>query len=340
MGNMPSFINQSIKHIVKRMLEESWQVQEGERILIVSDMPSRNDLAIMDFTLMESMIERCLLSRTIFDVIKSLISNPIELYYMKPTYSHYENPLDNLLEEKIKNADIVFTLTEFSLTDVPTLLEPLEKKEIRHISAPLVPAEVFLPGGPLDIDYYAVEELTTKVFNLVQSAKYLDFQDIAGSNLHFEFKYPINWIYESGFVKDGGTFVNLPSGEVTLEIPYKSAECVINGTLNIFPGWQESMTQLLTLSIQNNRLIDVVGGGKVGEHLQNLIKSEDVRVVQFGIGTNPMAKDPFSATVADKYIGMAHLQFAPDPLYEHFYFPISKVKINEKEYPRNELFEY
>ena len=340
MGNMPSFINQSIKPIVKRMLEESWHVQEGESILIVSDFPSRKDLATMDYSLMESMIERCLLSKRIYDVTKELISNPVDLYFMKPTYSHYENPLDDVLEEKIKKSDIVFTLTEFSLTDVPILLEPLERKEIRHISAPLVPAEVFLPGGPLDIDYYAVEELTTKVFNLVQAAKYLDFQDIAGSNLQFEFRSPINWIYESGFVKEKGTVINLPSGEVTLEIPYKSAECVINGNLNIFPGWQESMTQLLTLNIQNNRLIDVVGGGKVGDHLQTLINSEDVRVVQFGIGTNPMAKDPFSATVADKYIGMGHLRFAPDPLYEHFYFPISKVKINDKDYPRNELFEY
>ena len=127
MGNMPSFINQSIKPIVKRMLEESWQVQKDERILIVSDYPSRHDFIKMDFSLMESMVERSKLAKRIFEVTKELISNPIDLYYMKPTYSHYENPLDDVLEEKIKNSEIVFTLTEYSLTDVPILLEPLQK---------------------------------------------------------------------------------------------------------------------------------------------------------------------------------------------------------------------
>ena len=336
---MPSYLTQNIKPIVKRMLEESWQVRANERILIVSDYPTAEDFSSKDIELIESMLDRNILARRIYEVIKEIVPNTVDFYCMEPTYEHYKNPDDQVLDEKINSSDIVFTLTEFSLTDVPMLLKALEKKKIRHISAPLVPPEVFLPGGPLDINYYEVEELTTKVFNLVQAAKNIEFQDIAGSNLKIKFKNPMKWIYESGFVSESGTVINLPSGEVTLEIPYKNDECKIDANLNIFPGWQEQMTQLLTLSIKQNRLIDVVGGGKVGDHLQELLKKEDVRVVQFGIGTNSMAKDPFSPTVADKYIGMAHIRFAPDPKYEHFYFPISKVKINEKEYPRNELFE-
>ena len=116
-------------------------------------------------------------------------------------------------------------------------------------------------------------------------------------------------------------------------------ECSVNGTLNIFPGWQEGLTQLLTLTFEDNTLIDCKGGGKIGEHLQQMISREDVRITQLGIGTNPKAKDPFCATVADKFSGIVHVGLFPDTRLDHYYFPLSRMKINEKEYHRNELFE-
>ena len=114
----------------------------------------------------------------------------------------------------------------------------------------------------------------------------------------------------------------------------------MNGTLNIFPGWSEELTQLLTLTFKDSKLVEVTGGGKIiGEHIQEMIKTEEVRIVQMGVGTNPQAKDPFCATVADKFIGMVHVFLHPDTRVDHYYFPMSKIRINDKEYTRNELFE-
>ena len=78
---------------------------------------------------------------------------------------------------------------------------------------------------------------------------------------------------------------------------------------------------------------------KATEHIQEMIKTEEVRIVQMGVGTNPQAKDPFCATVADKFIGMVHVFLHPDTRVDHYYFPMSKIRINDKEYTRNELFE-
>ena len=336
---MPFLTSESLKPVIKRLLNEAWGVREGEKILIISDYPSPEDFEIKPIQLLETMMERNLLAKRIRDIIDQITSNTVTLYFMKPTYQHYKNPEDRKLQERILDADVILTLTEFSLTDVPIITKPLEDKKLRHISAPQVPPDIFVPEGPLDIDFYAMEEMTTRLFSLVQGARKIEFFDVAGSHLTLEFYHPIDWLWESGFATEKGMFSNLPAGEITLMLPYNQRDCTISGTLNIFPGWQDDLTQLLSLTLKDNRLIDVVGGGAAGDYLQQLIYKEDVRLVQVGVGTNPNAKDPLCPVIADKFVGMVHVRLEPDERVEHYYFPLSKMKINEKEYSRTELFE-
>ncbi|MFW9852858.1 MAG: hypothetical protein ACFFDS_07945 [Candidatus Thorarchaeota archaeon] len=336
---MSTILNESIKPIIKKLLEEAWDVRDKEKILIISDYPSAEDFTQKPLDLMESMVSRNILAKKIYEIIQSFGRNHVELYNMKPTYEHYKNPEDSVLKEKINNVDIVLSLTEYSLTDVPIVTEPLEKGQLRHISAPLVPVDIFYPNGPLDVDYYKMEEITTKLFSLVQGAKKVEVFDVAGSHLILEFLEPIDWLWESGFANEKGMFSNLPAGEITLMLDYNQRNCLISGNLRIFPGWIDELTQLLSLSFNDNRLVDVAGGGKAGEYLQDLIINENVPIVQLGIGTNPNAKDPLCPTVADKFIGMAHIRMQPDERIDHYYLPISKMKINDKEYSRPELFE-
>ncbi|NPD89940.1 MAG: hypothetical protein HGN29_14605 [Asgard group archaeon] len=336
---MSPLTNESLKPVIKRLLNEAWGVTEGEKILVISDYPSAEDFQIKPLILLETMMERNILAKRIRDTIEELVPNKVDLYFMKPTYQHYKNPEDRKLKQKILDSDVVITLTEFSLTDVPIITEPLEEKKLRHISGPQVPPDIFLPEGPLDVDYFKMESITTQLFSLVQGARKIEFFDVAGSHLILEFLHPVDWLWESGFATEKGMFSNLPAGEITLMLPYTQRDCKISGTLNIFPGWQEDLTQLLSLTLKDNRLVDVEGGGKAGEYLQQLIYREEVRIVQVGVGTNPQAKDPLCPTVADKFIGMTHVRLDPDERVEHYYFPISKMKINEKEYSRTELFE-
>ena len=337
---MAAYLKESIRPIVRRLIEEAWEVREGEKFLIISDYPTPEDFVNKPLAILESIVERNLLAKKLYDCIVEIAPCETELYFIKPTYEHYRDPNDEEMSQKIAESDIVLTLTEYSLTGVPSLAIPLEQKKIRHISAPLIPVDVFFPEGPLDVDLKEIERLTTKLYSLFQGARKMEFFDIAGSYLSLEFKEPIDWLWESGFVTSAGMFSNLPAGEITLELPYKQNSCIINGTLNIFPGWSEELTQLLTLTFKDSRLVDTEGGGKViGEHIQEMLKTEDVRIIQMGIGTNSQAKDPFCATVADKFIGMLHVALYPDTRVDHYYFPISKIRINDREYTRNQLFE-
>ncbi len=338
-GIMADYLKDSIRPIVTRLLEEAWEVRENEKVLIISDYPSPEDFVNKPTAILESIVERNLLAKRIYEIIKEKKQDKVELYLIKPTYQHYIDPNDKEMKKKILESDLVITITEFSLTDVPSLKVPLDNKKIRHVSAPLIPADVFYPEGPLDVNLHDIEKITTKLFSLVQGARKLELFDLAGSHLLLEFNTPIDWLWESGFCTSPGMFSNLPAGEITLELHYGQTVCTINGTLNIFPGWQEELTQLLTLTIKDNTLVDCVGGGKVGEDIQALIRREDVKLSQLGVGTNPQAKDPFCATVADKFLGMVHVGFYPDTRVDHYYFPLSKMVINEKEHLRKELFE-
>ena len=336
---MADHIKDSIRPVVQRLLENAWKVKHNEKILIISDYPSNEDFILKPTDVLESIVERNLLAKRLFEVINEIKPKQTDLYFIKATYEHYIDPNDKSMNRKIDEADLVITLTEYSLTDVRSLKKPLDEKKIRHVSAPLVPVDIFYQGGPLDVELNDVERITTRLFSLVQGAKQLELFDVAGSHIVLDFSSPIDWLWESGYCTTPGMFSNLPAGEITLEVPYGETFCKINGTLNIFPGWQEELTQLLTLTIKDSTIVDCVGGGKVGEDIQSMISREDVRLVQLGIGTNPKAKDPFCATVADKFIGMVHVSFYPDTRVDHYYFPLSKMIINEKEYSRRELFE-
>ena len=75
-----------------------------------------------------------MLAKRLYECIQELAPCETELYLIKPTYEHYKDPEDEKLTQKVNESDIVLTLTEFSLTDVPTLAIPREQKKIRHIS--------------------------------------------------------------------------------------------------------------------------------------------------------------------------------------------------------------
>ena len=336
---MNPYLNDSIRSVIKKMLYESWEIKEGEKILIISDYPNAEESVSKPSNLISSMLNRNMLAKKIYDIIQELEPGSVELYFMKATYQHYQNPIDKRMRERIEQSDIVFTLTEFSLTDVEIFEDLLANNEIRHVSAPLVPPEVFLPGGPLDIDYNLMEKITSRLFSLVKDAKKIELFDVAGSHLTLDFDPPARWLFESGFSNKKGVFSNIPAGAVTLILSYKEEKCRINGCLNIFPGWIEDLTNQLTITLRDTRLINAHGGGKAGERLRNLMNTEEIRVNQLGIGTNPNAKDPLCKTVADKFLSIVHVCFAPDEMIEHYYFPLSKMRINDKEYRYHDLFE-
>ncbi len=332
-------LRDQIEPVITKLLKDTWKLKSDEKVLILSDNPGPDDFALYPLELIQSMLKRNVFSSLVKDIIRDLNYGNVELHLFKPTYRHYEDPKDNKFEEYMKESDLVFSLTQYSLTDTPIIKKYLDQGKIRHCSAPMVEPEVFLPGGPIDINHHQIKNISSRLYSIINNAKRLEFIDPTNSLLKLKFDTNPQWIYEDGILDQPGMQANLPSGELTLELREERPEYHFGGQLNLFPGWYKDMTSMMILDICENEIINLEGGGYLGRELKELISTKRVRITQFGIGTNPNAKDPLSPTVADKCIGMAHITIYPQlQNQDTFYFPISKIIKDGRVYTRKEIF--
>jgi len=51
---MATYLKETIRPIVKRLLEEAWEVREGEKFLIISDFPTSEDFINKSASVLES----------------------------------------------------------------------------------------------------------------------------------------------------------------------------------------------------------------------------------------------------------------------------------------------
>ena len=244
------------------------------------------------------------------------------------------------LNKKVNESDLVFTLTYFSLTGVKIFNDLLKKKKIKQCSSPQISTDDFLPNGPIDVDVPHLEKLTTTLYKIMNKSNEFRVFDPSGSFLEIKINKRTDIYCNTGIFKEKGQIMNIPSGEVGIDIVEPEKDSVlINGKLNIFPGWTEDLSEQITLWIRDNFITEVKGGGKKGKMMSKLMKKTTLYVDQFGIGTNPNAKNPLSLIVADKIQGMAHISINPVKFEEnHFFFPVDHLIIDNAKYTRSHLF--
>ncbi|MHA1868025.1 MAG: hypothetical protein ACTSVB_03300 [Candidatus Heimdallarchaeaceae archaeon] len=333
-------LEKKITPTVKKLVEEYWLLEETDKILIISDYPTSTDFVNKQIHLLSNMIERNLLARSIKRIIETNYPNPTKIYFIEPTYQHYTDPNDSILNKKVNESDLVFTLTYFSLTGVKIFNDLLKKKKIKQCSSPQISTDDFLPNGPIDVDVPHLEKLTTTLYKIMNKSNEFRVFDPSGSFLEIKINKRTDIYCNTGIFKEKGQIMNIPSGEVGIDIVEPEKDSVlINGKLNIFPGWTEDLSEQITLWIRDNFITEVKGGGKKGKMMSKLMKKTTLYVDQFGIGTNPNAKNPLSLIVADKIQGMAHISINPVKFEEnHFFFPVDHLIIDNAKYTRSHLF--
>ncbi len=339
-------LKRNIKPVVLKMVNDIWRWKKGERILIITDFPSADDFINRPITLIQGMLERNLLAKTIYDIIYDEITADVKIYFMSPTFQHNKDPNDEVLKEEISEANIIFSLTEFSLSYVPLIDKVVREKRARHCSSPLLPVEVFYTNGPIDVDVTKIKKITNRLKKILLDANLIVIEDLSDSRIEIELdqRYrgeSYEWYFEEGLISELGITSNLPAGEIGIDFfgtSVKSKGYNINAKLNIFPGWLEELTSQMTMIAKNSKITEVKGGGVIGQKIRELLQmKKEVYISQIGIGTNPKAKFPLSPAIADKFIGLFHINISP-LFREHFYIPVSTITVDGKKYTRKELF--
>jgi leucyl aminopeptidase (aminopeptidase T) len=298
-----------MRQAVVKMLRVNMGLDRGERVLVVTDVPSTNEWERNTVEQLTDFVQRTLLAKAVGEIIReSLPECPVEFYVYQSVGRNGAEP-GTEVAQKMKSAEVVIAVTTYSLTHTDARMSAT-KAGTRVASMPFFLADMFFPEGPMDADYTKVKEESEKLAKLITDAKEVVVKTSAGTSMKFSLKGR-NGLVESGIFTHKGAWGNLPAGEAYTAPLEGTAE----GTIVVEKGWHPRLAEEMRLIFSCGVVIEIQGGGIVGDELRELLRLEideepyksRRNLAEFGIGTNPNARRPDNVLEAEKIRGTVHL---------------------------------
>ncbi|MDR5694150.1 MAG: hypothetical protein QN121_02645 [Armatimonadota bacterium] len=294
---------------VQAMLRVNMGVREGERILVITDVPTKEQWELMPADDVEGMLRRAYLARLIADLARTYFPECKVKFTTYPSTgrSGVEPPED--VARLLQDSDVVLAITSFSLTHTEARAEAC-RKGARVASMPRFVPEMLYPDGPMSTDYFALASATRAFADLITSAREVRITTPAGTEVTFSVAGREGRV-DAGIYTEPGSWGNLPAGEAYCA----PVEGTARGRLVVEPGWHAKLTEPLTIFLEAGEVVALEGGGSVGKALvevldlaQRLEATRPRRMfAEFGIGTNPNARRTDITLEAEKIKGTIHL---------------------------------
>ena len=291
------------------MLTINLGLGEGERLLVVSDVPTAEHWRDKDQPTLADMLERAMLAKVASEI--ALEHHPgctVEFYTYPAVASHGAEP-PQAMAERMRQADVVVAITSYSLSHTAAR-EGATEAGVRLASMPGFLARMFAPGGPMAVDYQQVAAEGQAIAKWLTAAQEAVVRTPEGTDLRFSLagRQGAN---DHGLYTEKGSWGNLPAGEAYIAPLEGSAQ----GRLVVPAGWYPELRENMTLHFRDGLVCALEGGGAVGENFLELIKPGDDRepyrsrrnLAELGIGTNPNASHPDNVLEAEKIRGTVHL---------------------------------
>jgi leucyl aminopeptidase (aminopeptidase T) len=294
---------------VVNMFQVSMGVKRGERITVVTDVPTYEEWMKKESTQLAEMVERSLLAKMVSEIATTSFPDCTVDFYAYPSVGKHGTEPGQEVEDKLKKADVAIAITSYSLSHT-NARGNATKSGTRISSMPMFIPEMFLPGGPMAVDYTRIHEECAKIAALVEKAKDITLISPGGTALKFSLDGRKGLI-DDGIRTEKGAFGNLPAGEV-YTVPL---EGTTNGKLVVEEGWYAGLTEDLTFIFKDGFVVEVMGGGKVGDEFRELLQCTNNEepflsrrnCAELGIGTNPNAKRPDNLLEAEKIRETVHI---------------------------------
>lgn len=294
---------------VVHMFQVNMGIKRGEKIAVVTDVPTDQEWMKKESTQLADMVERSLLAKMVSEIAAASFPDCIVDFYAYPSVGQHGTEPGREVEDKLKEADAAIAITSYSLS-ATSARGNATKSGTRISSMPTFLPEMFLPGGPMAADYSIIREECMKIAVLVDQAKDVTLISPGGTTLEFSLGGRKGLI-DDGIRTEKGAFGNLPAGEVYTA----PLEGTTNGKLVVEAGWHAGLAEDLTFIFRDGFVAEVIGGGKVGGKFRELLqcaKNEEPyfsrrNCAELGIGTNPHAKRPDNLLEAEKIRGTVHI---------------------------------
>ena len=294
---------------VVNMLKVNMGLKKGEKLVVVTDIPTAEEWKTKDSGKLTDAVERSLLAKMVSEVAtEKFPGNEVEFFVYPSIGKHGTHPGKDV-EEKMKAADVAIALNTYSLTHTDARVNAC-KAGCRVASMPMFAVEMLYPGGPMAADYRDIDKETKKIADLITKANKAKVTSPGGTNITLSLKGRKGGS-DTGIFTKKGSWGNLPSGEAYCAPVEGTAE----GKLVVEPNWFPDLKVKMTIVFKKGYVTKIVGGGKVGDEYRGLLdfkKKEEPFVsrrnlAELGVGTNPNAKRPDNVLESEKIKGTVHL---------------------------------
>jgi leucyl aminopeptidase (aminopeptidase T) len=294
---------------VVNMLKVNMGLKDGEKVLVVTDIPTTEEWKTKTSAKLTEAMERSILAKMVSEVAAEKLPNNTVEFFTYPSVGKHGTYPGKQVEEKMKSADVAIAITTYSLTHTDARVNTC-KAGGRVASMPMFIAEMFYKGGPMASDYREIDRETRKIADWITKAKDVKITSPGGTDISFSVKDRKGMV-DAGIFAGKGSWGNLPSGEAYCT----PVEGTANGKLVVEPNWYADLKEKMTLVFKNGSVTEITGGGKIGDEYRALLdfrKKEEPYVsrrnlAELGIGTNPNAKRPDNLLESEKIKGTVHL---------------------------------
>lgn len=309
-------LKSQIKRTVIKMFKVNFGLRPKEKVLILTDVPSKRDIQTKDPVMIINMSERAVLARNVYEIgKKNFRQNEFYFFAFEATWQHGKEPYRDIANLMLEY-DVILAMTTFSLTHTEARKKAC-KNGARVASMPGITKDMFYANGSINANYIKIKEDAKKWKNIIESSEEACIKTKEGTDLSLilgKRKFEV----DDGMLIKPGSFSNLPAGEVC------GAPISANGILVVPKGWYPDLTQNLIFEFKNGYVIKIIGGGLVGKEFMEKLglnkKAEKKKIArrfiaELGIGLNPNAKRIDNILEAEKIKGTLHIAIGDNTSY-------------------------
>jgi leucyl aminopeptidase (aminopeptidase T) len=195
--------------------------------------------------------------------------------------------------------------SRMQLTDI------VNRRKMRHAHMVNITDEIMLQG--MRADFHVVDRLSTKVLDIVRTARVIQATSPAGTDLHATFSPDYRWIKTSGLISTA-KWGNLPGGEVFTTPEEVNGTFVIDGVVGdwLCERYGNLADSPLTIVVERSRLVDAHSDNP---HLRDDFwrythtDENSDRVGEFAIGTNIELRGVIGNILQDEKLPGIHIAF-------------------------------
>jgi leucyl aminopeptidase (aminopeptidase T) len=298
-----------IEAAVIQMLRVNLGIQPGEKILILSDIPTRPDWKKKKSSEIDKMHAITFLAKAVAEIARNAFSRCTVDFYPYFSIGRSGAEPTAAMAGAMQKFDVILAINSFSLTHTQAR-ENASKAGARVATMRGAIPEMFYPDGSISVDYAAVAQQTKIIAGVLTRANRARIVTPAGTDLSFSLKGRSGREDNGMYVKPG-RWGNLPAGEAYIAPVEGSGE----GKLVITKGWHPGLKADMALHFRQGEVFEIHGGGEVGSQLRQILglgprfsrKNLRCNLAELGIGTNPKARRVDITIEAEKIKGTLHI---------------------------------